>query len=93
MGRTCSNIHNAFCNQIDYGVHKVKILGIYQHYKGKNYQLLAVATHSESQEKLAVYQALYGELQVWARPLSMFLENIEIEGRLIPRFKLVDQES
>ena len=47
--------------------------GIYRHYKGNNYKLLAVATHSETLEKMAVYQALYGERGIWVRPLAMFM--------------------
>ncbi len=63
--------------------------GIYQHYKGKLYQVFHVATHSESQEKLVVYQCLYGDYSMWVRPLDMFLESVEIEGEILPRFKLV----
>ena len=46
----------------------------YRHFKNKEYQILAVATHSETGEKMVVYQALYGEYGVWVRPLSMFME-------------------
>ena len=63
--------------------------GIYQHYKGKLYQVFHVATHSESQEKLVVYQCLYGDYSMWVRPLDMFLESVEIEGEILPRFKLI----
>ncbi|CAM4387495.1 DUF1653 domain-containing protein [Pseudoalteromonas ostreae] len=60
--------------------------GIYQHYKGPQYKVLYVATHSETQEQLVIYQALYGEFGIWARPLSMFLETVEKDGQIIPRF-------
>ena len=63
--------------------------GIYQHYKGQLYQVFHVATHSESQEKLVVYQCLYGDYSMWVRPLDMFLESVEIEGETLPRFKLI----
>ena len=60
--------------------------GIYQHYKGPKYKVLYVATHSESEEQLVIYQALYGEFGIWARPLSMFLETVVIDGKTVPRF-------
>jgi len=60
--------------------------GLYQHYKGPQYKVLYVATHSETQEQLVIYQALYGEFGMWARPLSMFLETVEKDGQIIPRF-------
>lgn len=62
---------------------------LYEHYKGLRYKIIAVARHSETLEELVVYQALYGEGGIWVRPLTMFLENIEINGQLQPRFKLV----
>ena len=59
----------------------------YELYKGLRYKILAIARHSETLEELVVYQALYGEGDVWVRPLTMFLENI---GQIQPRFKLVE---
>lgn len=67
---------------------EVKIGGIYRHYKNKDYKVLAVATHSETLEKMVVYQALYGERGIWVRPLAMFVEMVEIDGKEIPRFAL-----
>lgn len=63
--------------------------GIYQHYKGQLYQVFHVATQSETREKLVVYQCLYGDYSMWVRPLEMFLESVEIDGQLMPRFKLI----
>ena len=66
--------------------------GIYQHYKGQMYQVLHVATHSETREELVVYQCLYGDYSIWVRPLSMFTEMVTLEDdREIERFKLVNE--
>jgi hypothetical protein len=63
--------------------------GIYQHFKGKEYQVHGVATHSESGERLVIYTPLYGEGGLWARPLSMFTETIERDGERQPRFRFL----
>lgn len=60
--------------------------GKYRHFKGKEYQVLCVATHSETLEKYVVYRALYGECGVWIRPLSMFTESVTRDGKTQPRF-------
>ena len=62
---------------------------LYEHYKGMRYKILAVGRHSETLEEVVVYQALYGEGDVWVRPLNMFLESITINGKLQPRFKRI----
>lgn len=66
-------------------------LGRYKHYKGKNYEIVGVARHSETLEELVVYKALYesefGKDALWVRPKAMFLEEVEIEGKKVPRFK------
>ena len=63
--------------------------GIYRHYKGQLYQVFSVARHSESQEEHVVYQCLYGDYSMWIRPLSMFVESVQLaDGRQVPRFKL-----
>ena len=62
---------------------------IYEHYKGKRYKILSVGRNSENLEESVIYQALYGERDVWVRPLGMFLETIVIDGQTQPRFKRV----
>ena len=63
--------------------------GIYRHYKGNLYQILHTAQHSETEESLVIYRCLYGEYGVWVRPLSMFSETVEVEGKQVPRFELI----
>ena len=70
-------------------VFMIEIGGIYKHYKGNEYQVIALAKHSETLEDMVVYKALYGEGDVWVRPVSMFTEIIKIDGKDIFRFKLI----
>lgn len=60
--------------------------GRYRHFKGNLYEVLGVARHSETGEEVVVYRALYGELGLWVRPASMFVETVERDGRRVPRF-------
>lgn len=64
--------------------------GIYDHYKGNKYKLVAIANHSETLDKLVVYKALYGKGGFWVRPLEMFIEDVEVDGVKVPRFKFID---
>lgn len=64
-------------------------LGVYRHYKGNYYALLYIAKHSETTEPMAVYRQLYGNHEVWVRPLRMFTENIQADGKEIPRFTFI----
>lgn len=64
-------------------------LGIYRHYKGKDYQIFRVATHSETGEQFVVYRCLYGDFSWWVRPLTMFVETVVIAGETVPRFQLI----
>lgn len=69
-------------------------LGIYEHYKGKQYCVIGVAKHSETLEELVVYEALYDnpESKLWVRPKKMFEEMVEIEGNLVPRFRYIKEK-
>ena len=61
-------------------------LGRYRHYKGGEYEVVGVARHSETLEPLVVYRPLYNQTGLWVRPYAMFLEHIELDGKLQPRF-------
>ena len=63
--------------------------GKYRHFKGNEYELIGVASHSETMEPMVVYRALYGEHGLWVRPAKMFFETIERDGKSMKRFELV----
>lgn len=67
--------------------------GKYRHYKGNYYQVIDVATHSETEEQLVVYRCLYGNYNLWVRPLAMFTETVLVNGVSTPRFKLIEAVS
>ena len=60
---------------------------LYRHYKGQLYEVLDTVRHSETLEPMTLYRALYGERGLWVRPAAMFLERVEIDGVLRPRFE------
>lgn len=60
--------------------------GLYRHYKGNEYQVIDTVRHSETEEALVLYRALYGEKGLWVRPLEMFLESVWVDGKPQPRF-------
>lgn len=64
-------------------------LGLYRHYKGKDYSVVGFARHSETLETMVLYVPLYGEGGYWVRPLAMFTETVMHEGKQVPRFVLV----
>ncbi len=71
--------------------------GKYLHYKGKQYEVIGTARHSETLEPLVVYRALYdsaefGDGAIWTRPLKMFLETISVDGKDTPRFRLIEED-
>ncbi len=61
--------------------------GRYRHYKGKDYEVIGVAKHSETEEPFVVYRALYGERGLWVRPAAMFLDTVIVDGLSRPRFQ------
>ena len=63
--------------------------GRYRHFKGREYEVLYVATHSETMEPMVVYRALYGERGIWVRPASMWNEMVTQDGVHAPRFAYV----
>jgi hypothetical protein len=65
--------------------------GRYRHYKGNDYDVIGIARHSETEEEMVVYRKLYGDHSLWVRPLTMFREQVEINGRLVPRFAPLDE--
>ncbi len=67
-------------------------LGKYKHYKGKEYEVIGVARHSETAEDLVVYRALYGRRGLWVRPLEMFAAKVEVKGKKVPRFLYIDKK-
>ena len=66
--------------------------GVYRHFKGNYYRMLAVAGHSETNEAMVVYRALYGEGGLWVRPAEMWNETVEWGGEKVRRFHLLDTE-
>lgn len=66
-------------------------IGKYRHFKGNEYRVLYIAKHSETLEEMVVYQALYGEMGIWVRPVSMWNEIIERDGLRIKRFDYIGE--
>ena len=63
------------------------IPGRYRHYKGHEYIVIGVARHSETMEELVIYRQEYGDKALWVRPKQMFLETVEVDGKIVPRFE------
>ncbi len=64
--------------------------GRYKHYKGAMYEVISTAQHSETEEWMVVYKALYGAEGMWVRPYAMFVEKVAVAGEMIDRFSYVD---
>lgn len=69
---------------------KIMVGKRYRHFKGKDYLVLHLAMHSETNEPMVVYQALYGEMDIWVRPAEMFLDQKDVDGKLVYRFVQID---
>ncbi|ABR49887.1 protein of unknown function DUF1653 [Alkaliphilus metalliredigens QYMF] len=65
-------------------------LGRYRHFKGNEYEVIALAKHSETLEDVVVYRALYGEKGIWVRPVDMWQEELTREGKTFKRFEKID---
>lgn len=70
---------------------KIKV-GRYKHFKGKEYEVIGLAKHSETLEEFVVYRALYGNKDLWIRPKKMFLEKVQKEGKSVKRFRYIGNE-
>lgn len=68
-------------------------LGKYRHFKGNEYEVIAIAKNSETMEDTVVYRALYGECEFWVRPLSMWTETVERDGKRQPRFTYLGEQA
>ena len=66
-------------------------LGKYRHFKGGEYEVVGIAKHSETQEEMVVYRALYGDGGLWVRPASMWNETVERDGKINPRFTYIEE--
>lgn len=66
-------------------------VGRYRHYKGKEYEVIGIARHSETTEEYVVYRTLYGNFDLWIRPRNMFVEQVTIDGVAMPRFRYIGE--
>lgn len=70
-------------------------MGTYKHYKGNLYEVMGLACHSETHEWLVIYKPLYehpGMPNIWLRPYDMFVESVNFDNKVLPRFELVDKQ-
>ena len=93
------NIDNPLADFNSYSIHENYLrgaimsikLGRYVHFKGKEYEVIGVASHSETLEEMVVYRALYGDGGIWVRPATMWNDVVEHDGRIVKRFTHEDE--
>lgn len=78
---------NGFADSLNSAEQALVQPGLYRHYKGNLYEVIGIVTHSETEELLVLYRALYGERKLWVRPQALFLQNVYINGTSLPRFE------
>ena len=66
--------------------------GRYHHYNGNEYPIIGVARHSETEKELVVYRQEYGDRSFWVRPLAIYVESVEVDGRVVRRFECVEED-
>ncbi len=66
-------------------------LGKYRHFKGNEYEVIGVAKHSETLEEMVIYRALYGDGELWVRPVAMWDETVERDGKTFRRFEYIGE--
>lgn len=65
-------------------------IGKYRHFKGNEYEVIGVAKHSETLAEMVVYRALYGDGEIWVRPVEMWNETVERDGKVFKRFEYIE---
>ena len=67
-------------------------LGKYKHFKGNEYEVIGIAKHSETLAEMVVYRALYGDGGIWVRPVEMWNETVERDGKVFKRFEYIEDQ-
>lgn len=65
-------------------------IGKYRHFKGNEYEVIGIAKHSETLAEMVVYRALYGDGEIWVRPVEMWNETVERDGKVFKRFEYIE---